>query len=59
MMKRTALSPKSNDVQFLRAEMVKMGLPGHRGIAGPRGDTGPKRPKGQDAGGVVYVCWGS
>ena len=37
------------------------GLPGPRGIvgpAGPKGDTGVPDPKGDRAGGVVYVCWG-
>ena len=63
-MKRTALSPSTNDVQILRGRDGRDGwdgLPGSRGIAGPpgpRGDMGPIGPKGQDGGGVVYVRWG-
>ena len=28
------------------------------GPPGPKGDTGVSGPKGEGAGGVVYVCWG-
>jgi len=63
-MKRTALSPSTNDIQILRGRDGRDGrdgLPGPRGVSGPpgpRGDKGPAGPKGQDSGGVVYVRWG-
>ena len=46
-MKRTALSPITNDVQFLRGKDGQDGLPGPRGIAGPPGPRGDKEPVGK------------
>ena len=64
MKRSTTTSPNEKNLEILRGRDGRDGrdgLPGPRGIVGPaglKGDTGVPGPKGDGAGGVVYVRWG-
>ena len=64
MKRSTTTSPNEKNLEILRGRDGRDGrdgLPGSRGLVGPtgpKGDTGVPGPKGDGAGGVVYVRWG-
>ena len=61
MKRSTTTSPNVEILRGRDGRDGRDGLPGPRGIVGPsgsKGDTGIPGPKGDGAGGVVYVRWG-